>query len=120
MVAKHKPNPIVRLLSLLSVLCFVATFRPVDCQAACAGMPCCEHEEVTPQAVAQGVPCCSPEAPYAVKGLETPKINLALPPLRWARAVVRVVFTIRWEPIRITEGVVSALPVYLKNQVFRC
>jgi hypothetical protein len=120
MVAKHKPNNTVRLLSWLSVLCFVATFRPVACEAACAEMPCCEHDEVTAQTVAQGIPCCSPEAPFAVKGLETPKLGLTPPPVRLMGVVVRMVFAVRWEPIHLTEGAVSILPVYLKNQVFRC
>jgi hypothetical protein len=120
MVAKQQSNNTARLFSLWSVLCFVASFWPAACEAVCIGMPCCERDEVTAQDLARGIPCCRPEAPLVINGLEAPKLSLVPPSVQVVKVVARVVFTVRWEPIRVTEGAVSVLPIYLKNQVFRC
>jgi hypothetical protein len=118
MYGRHT-NPL-RLLALLVCWCFVSAAQARDCSSPCAGMPCCEQEELGYD-TAKNQSCCDVPEPTNNTPQESPKLIIA-PPSAPLRLSLKPTTT---QPPRVLALTHAPAPrtkqqLYLLNCVFRC
>ena len=108
-----------RILALVVCVGFASVVQASECNAPCAGMPCCVREASTDD-VASNATCCQFEERSQPPSTEPTKFayTTANPRIELPQRLVRVRVQLAPQPLyqkRIFLG-----PIYLRNCVLRC